>query len=317
MPLLSPQFSVSPFPVAMIGFGSQGSAWAQALRNSGWQVRVYLHREGSTFTRAQELGFEPQILTSSTFVESRPHWVIMACPDQVIGEVYRTFLSSIQAPLRLVLIHGYSIYSNDLQFSHVDHSAALLAPKAIGPKLLENYFKASPDTHSLSAGFYALPEDQGNLKALARGLGFAESNLISTSFHQEAIGDLISEQGLLCGGIFNLLLWTMEAMQEAGIPPQLIQEECITELELIAGLIRDKGPGTAFSKISQAAQCGTVAMGQRLEQSSFKEEFLKQIQNIKTASFVQYERTSPWQVEAVKLKEKLLHWENRFQEKKL
>lgn len=341
--------------IHLVGFGSQGSAWAQCLRTSGWDVKVYLRNRGARLEtgfysnydsnsisnfkttsqgRAAELGFQPHLLSelpgellqeaqkgaentqvSETF---KPVWVALLCPDSEIPHVYDELLRTYPYPLRILLAHGYALYSQQLRLDSPLHQAFLLAPKAIGPKLLQNFLASFPNPHSLVAAISSTSPDFSNTAIdsdhrthfkIARALGFDENSLVATSFEKEAIGDLISEQGLLCGGVFNLLDWTIQAMEAAEIPPALIREECLTELELIASLIREKGPASAFSAISQAAQAGTIAMSERLTASGFKSEFDKQMKTILTREFVNYCSSNRWKPAAEELKNRLESFE--------
>ncbi|MEO5971350.1 MAG: hypothetical protein ABIQ95_15600 [Bdellovibrionia bacterium] len=309
--------------IHIVGFGSQGSAWAQCLRSSGWDVQVYLSNPGSTssstpsrsFDSAKKLGFEPHLLKDLPLHLSEsegPHWIAMLCPDGVIAPVYRDYLRSSPSEIRLILAHGYVVYANELNLAGAHHQVTLLAPKAIGPKLLEHFQISSPSTHRLAAAFWSPPSDQKALTEIARGLGFAQNSLINATFEQEAIGDLISEQGLLCGGVFNLLELSMNAMERAGIPEALIREECITELELIAGLIRERGVSHSFQAISQAAQCGTASMAEKLEKAGIREIFQTQTEFVQSREFVEYFRSQKWQDRVRQFTKKLSLWEERF-----
>lgn len=311
--------------IHIVGFGSQGSAWAQCLRASGWNVQVYLtHLGGSpnrppskSYEAAEKLGFKPHPLKDLPLHLSpgeKPHWVAMLCPDGVIAPVYRDFLQSSPADIRLILAHGYVVYANELNLAGPHHRVTLLAPKAIGPKLLENFQNSFPAPHRLAAAFWAAPADQEALSQIARALGFAQDSLINASFEQEAIGDLISEQGLLCGGVFNLLELTMNTMQKAGIPEALIREECITELELIAGLIRERGVCQSFKAISQAAQCGTASMAEKLDAAGIQEIFETQATFVQNREFVGYFRSQKWQDRIHQFTERLSRWEERFRD---
>ncbi len=298
----------------MIGFGSQGSAWAQCLKASEWKVRIYLDRQGKSFDRACALGFEPLSLSElpqSISSNSATHWVAMLCPDSLIASIYEEWISHSSAEIRLILAHGYSVYSDELQLKSPRHQATLLAPKAIGPKLLQGFRDSFPHPHRLVAAFTrpSSESDSEYLIQIARSLGFDRKALVPASFEEEAIGDLISEQGLLCGGVMNLLEWTLEAMAKAGVPPALIREECLTELELIAGLLREKGPAKTFQSISQAAQSGTIAMANRLESSGFKKEFLAQIASVQDRKFVNYFQSGDWRQSANDFTARLSRWE--------
>jgi len=303
--------------VHIVGFGSQGSAWAQCLRASGWDVQVYLSNTGGkTLAIAEKLGFKSHALKDLPLHLSQgttqPQWIALLCPDGVIAPVYADYLRSSPQEIRLILAHGYVVYANELNLAGPHHRVTLLAPKAIGPKLLQNFQNSSPAPHHLAAAFWAHPDDQECLRQIARGLGFAPTSLIPASFEQEAIGDLISEQGLLCGGVFNLLELTMNAMQKAGIPDALIQEECITELELISGLIRERGVAQSFQAISQAAQCGTASMAEKLEAAGIREIFETQAAFVQSREFVGYFRSHQWQDHIRQFTERLSRWEERF-----
>jgi ketol-acid reductoisomerase len=306
----------------IIGFGSQAKAWSQCLRASGWQVRIYLTRsESPSFAAARALGFEPTLLMDlrtelkAKSPEAQPELIAFLCPDSAIGDLYAALLSDVVAPLTLILAHGYAVYAGDLKTKNPAHEIALLAPKAIGPKIWQLFQERKPgESHRLVAGFHASIERESSIRELALSMGFSKANLARATFEQETIGDLLSEQGLLCGGVFTLLEWTLKAMQDAGVPAALIREECLTELELIAGLLRERGPSSTFKAISQAAQCGTIAMQERLEASNAREFFEAQLQDVLSKKFVQDFRSGEWKPKARALTERLARWEDRFTE---
>lgn len=308
----------------LIGFGSQGAVWAESLRASGWDVEVYLARRAGSYARAAEMGFAPRSveelqgsLSQMPLGSAPAHLIGVLTPDHLIGEIYTKFISKIEHPITLVLAHGYAVYARELVALSAGHEAALFAPKAIGPKLREAAKAAQGAAgHDLVAGISVSAQRRGQLLAMARDLGFRPENLVETSFEHEAIGDLISEQGLLCGTTFTFLKWTMEAMARAGVPAGLIREECMTELALIAGLIRERGPATTFQAISQAAQCGTIAMNERLEKSGFKAEFDRQVEEVVSRRFVDRmnrgDEKGEWKEKARALIADLDEWEGRL-----
>jgi ketol-acid reductoisomerase len=308
--------------IHLVGFGSQSRAWAQCLRTSGWRVHIYLARsESPSFQAALELGFEPALLMDlrarlEKREPSHAALVAMLCPDSSIGVIYDDVLAPLETGLTVILAHGYAVYAGDLKSHKPQHEIALLAPKAIGPKIW-SLFQETPrgEYHRLVAGYHASAEREADVRAMAEAMGFALERLVQASFEQEAIGDLLSEQGLLCGGLFTLMEWTMETMRKAGVPPALIHEECITELELIAGLLRERGPATTSKTISQAAQCGTVAMQTRLEQSNAREHFQAQLDEVISKRFVDEFREGSWKRKAEALTQRLLRWETVLKEK--
>ncbi|MFZ9595044.1 MAG: hypothetical protein ACO3A2_03100 [Bdellovibrionia bacterium] len=117
---------------------------------------------------------------------------------------------------------------------------------------------------------------------------------------------------MLCGGIFNLLLETFQAMDSAGIPRALIWEECVTELELIAGLIRSQGLSKSFQAISQAAQCGTLSMGESLQKAGLRDLFQSQAQWIREGGFAEFFKSGEWKGKAQEFTGILSHWESKL-----
>ncbi len=306
--------------IHLIGFGSQGSAWAQCLAASGWHVQIYLSKKGVSFERASQMHLSPlllQDLPAQITAGTHPHRIAILTPDSEISNIYKEWIAPVSSSVCLILAHGFALYSQELQLKHPHHQVALLAPKAIGPKLLQGFLNSFPHPHRLLAASSFPPDHRVFLLALARALGFNEDSLIEATFDQETIGDLISEQGLLCGGLFNWMDWTLEAMIEAGIPERLIQEECLSELELIVSLIRERGLAATFQSISQVAQAGTIAMSQRLEKSEFKKQFTAQMETVKNRKFADFFLQSSWRQPAQELVKRLTFWEEKIKSSKI
>lgn len=297
----------------VIGFGSQAQAWAQCLRASGWSIEIYLSRpEGKSGQRARELGFAQVQPLSELATLPSDALVAFLCPDTEIGPVYREQLASLDRPLTLLLAHGYAVYADDLKPARPSHELALFAPKAIGPKIWSLYQEARGDFHRLVAGFSASSERAPHVIALGRAMGFARERMVSATFEQEAVGDLLSEQGLLCGGVFTLLEWTLEAMKKAGVPEELMREECLTELELVAGLLRERGPAATYKVISQAAQAGTIAMQDALNSSGARAHFDAQLAQVLDRRFTKYFSEGAWKPGALALTKRLEHWQSEL-----
>lgn len=305
--------------IHIIGFGSQGSAWAECLKASGWQVEVYLNRrEGRSFEKAYALGYAPRLMPELPLELAKnpqnPALIAMLCPDHLIAPLYAEYIAQAKTPLTLVLAHGYAVYAGELTTLSSGHNVALLAPKAIGPKLLAAHQNTRPNAHHLVAAF-AVPVQFDDVRALAHGLGFSDENLVTATFEQEAVGDLISEQALLCGGVFTLLEMTMQNMARAGVPDRLIREECLTELELIAGMLRERGPAVTLTSISQAAQAGTIAMRERLLKLGLQKVVDDAADDVIEKRFVTFMRKAPWRDEVKKLNERLTQWDERLNKK--
>ena len=258
--------------IHLIGFGGQGKAWAPSLKESGFSVQVYLPRESKSFALCRDLLIDAASIDELPAALKEGDAVVFGCPDRKIGEVYRNFILGFPGKLHLILIHGYAVWSGDLSNEKSDanphHTFNLLAPKAIGPELRSAIQRVQhhrpsagqSDHHDLRAGFFAANDEAKSVvaKIATHGLRFSIDHLIPATFEQETVGDLISEQLLLCGGLFSLLEWTMKEMRTAGIPEALIHEECLTELELVARVLRAQGLSGTLAVISDSAKAGAV-----------------------------------------------------------
>lgn len=307
--------------VHIIGFGSQASAWAPCFKAVGYEPHVYLRTlSGPSFERATSAGFAPLHINDLpkalvTAPQDDSHLVAMLCPDDVIAPLYRDYIASSSQAVTLVLAHGYAVFSGDLKRLAKYHEVALLAPKAIGPKLLAAFRSSRPNPHSLVAAFCAPASREAQVRALGNALGFADENLVQASFTEETVGDLISEQGLLCGGVFSLLEWTMQNMARSGVPDRLIREECLTELELVAGLLRERGPAETFKAISQAAQCGALSMQRRLKALGADQAIAEATNDIISGRFADEMRSGRWKSQAQELASRLGQWQERLSKK--
>ena len=297
--------------INIVGYGSQGQAWVHNLSSSGWNVHLYLREAGKSFALAKQSGFNPRSLSelSGALESAAPNGtaasgaemkvgaqiIALLCPDEEISKIYDEHLAKIDAPLIIVIAHGFAVASGALKMRDDLHQVVLLAPKAIGPKLIQKYKEAPHHSHTL-LGAVSASSESGKIALLqvAQGLGFQEQNLVWTDFEKETTGDLISEQILLCGGVFNLMAWAIEEMRDAGIPERLIRQECLTELELVAGLIEEKGMAAAFEKISSAAQYGTLEVKKILDQSGLKNMFSEQVQKIRSGEFAKSFLSADW-----------------------
>ena len=287
--------------IHIIGYGGQGKAWVPSLREAEFDVQLYLPEGSQTFELTKSQGINALRLNQLLLSLKENDTVVFACPDRVIGEVYTKNISTYSKPLHLILIHGFAMWSGDLKLNPL-HTVGLLAPKAIGPELREAIVQCkSTDNkdqcHPLKAAICVSADSSlgeqvknnalKNLRSLAKqGLQFSEENLIEATFDQETVGDLISEQLLLCGGVFSLLEWTQKEMKAAGIPDALIHEECITELELIARVIRKKGLPETIAAISDSAKAGAVMMRNRFVEHKLPELLHQQAREVVDKTFL-------------------------------
>lgn len=295
--------------IHLIGFGSQGAAWAQCLRHSGWQVEVYLRSLSARGELARSLGFSPKPLEDlSESLKADPWtspWIALLIPDDQIGPFYERWLRSQGIPLTLFLAHGYAVHTGALAQLSSGHTVRLMAPKSIGPKLSEAFAQAFPQPHQLSAAVTPAGSN-GELDplctVLGNALGFSRDRMIPVSFETETIGDLLSEQLLLCGGLATLLEQTVQAMRSAGVPDALIREECITELSLIAGMLQERGVEGTFQKISPTALRGAARARTELLRSGLPEACRNLAAQVLDGRFMSYEKSARCDQEVAELR---------------
>lgn len=288
--------------LSLIGFGSQGSAWAENARDSGWTVEVFLHREGPSWKRALEMGFSPQLLSQSL---PESELVALLLPDSAILPCVRERFQRVDRKFHFVLAHGFAAVEGLLNELGPNQTVSLLAPKAIGPEL-RAAFREGKGSHGLAAAIHSSgTEEAREIRKLAGALGFREDRLIPASFDQEARADWMSEQGVLCGGLFTLLAWTLEEMDRQGVPRALQREECLTELRLIANVLVAKGLTGTFDLISDAAKAGTLEMNEFLETGGRKEAFQAKLKEGASDSFPIRVTSGAWRENAKRFRERL------------
>lgn len=262
----------------IIGYGSQASAWAQNLRDSGVEVQIFLRNLDSKGAKESvSNGFAPIPLENLSQVlqknSNSTGPIALLCSDSAIPEVYDRYISPSLRPLQLVLAHGLCIYNGSLKPRTHDHEIFLFAPKSIGPELRKAFLTRDKNKpHSLVAAIHApKPTRLSLILELGQAMGFNRDNLIECHPRLEAMADLLSEQWVLCGTLFSQIQWTMEEMRKFGVPERLIHTECIEELGLIASMLKANGVEGTISRISQTAKEGAAMTKEKLIKAGIPE----------------------------------------------
>jgi ketol-acid reductoisomerase len=265
--------------VAILGYGSQGHAHAQNLKDSGVHVVVGLREDSSSVQAARDAGLE---VTSVADAASRGDIVMILVPDELHRQVWESEVRDGVAPGNLVLFgHGFSVLYHEVE-PPADVDVALAAPKGPGHLVRRQYLEGSG-----VPGLIAIHQDAtGNAKALtlayARGIGCTRGGVFETTFKDETETDLFGEQAVLCGGASELVQAGFETLVEAGYDPRMAYFECLHELKLIVDLMYEKGlAGMRFS-ISNTAEYGDYTRGKRVvtgETRAAMKQILKEIQD--------------------------------------
>jgi ketol-acid reductoisomerase len=267
---------------AIVGYGSQGHAHAQNLRDSGARVLVGLRPEGESWRRAAADGLEVRPVGDA----ARAADVIMILvPDQEQRAVYeRAIAPELRAGKTLMFAHGFNIHFGEIvPPKSVDVS--MIAPKSPG-SLVRSEYQAGRGVPALvavhqDASGSALP----NALAYAVGIGCARAGVIGTTFAEETETDLFGEQAVLCGGVTALVQAGFETLTEAGYAPEMAYFECLHELKLIVDLIYRGGLSFMRHSISNTAEYGDLTRGDRVISPAVRAEMRKLLADIRSGAF--------------------------------
>jgi ketol-acid reductoisomerase len=246
--------------IAVIGYGSQGHAQAQNLRDSGLQVVIGL-REGKSFDKAKNDGFE--VLPVAEAV-SRADVVQILMPDETQAAVYKNDIEpNLKKGAALMFSHGFNVHFGQI-VAPKDNDVLLVAPKSPGHMVRRTYVEGFG-----VPGLIAIEKDAtGQAKAIglayAKGIGCTRAGVIETSFREETETDLFGEQAVLCGGVSALVKAGFETLTEAGYAPEMAYFECLHELKLIVDMIYEGGLASMRDSISNTAEYGDYVTGPRV-----------------------------------------------------
>ncbi|WP_456322475.1 ketol-acid reductoisomerase [Hydrogenimonas sp.] len=269
--------------VAMIGFGSQGHAHAENLRDSGVEVVVGLRKDGSSWKKAEAKGFEVKEVADAV---KDADVVMILLPDENQAEIYEKEIApNLKSGATIAFGHGFNIHYGRIKPAS-DINVMMVAPKAPGHTVRSEFVKGGgiPD-------LIAVEQDpSGETKALAlsyaSAIGGGRTGIIETTFKDETETDLFGEQAVLCGGVSALIQAGFETLTEAGYPEEMAYFECLHEMKLIVDLIFEGGIEDMRYSISNTAEYGDMVSGPRVINDASRQamkEILKEIQNGKFA----------------------------------
>ncbi|GAA3402793.1 ketol-acid reductoisomerase [Paenibacillus hodogayensis] len=267
--------------VAIIGYGSQGHAQAQNLRDSGVKVIVGL-RQGRSWEQAKNDGFE---VVSVGEAASRADLVQILMPDETQAKVYNEEIApNLKKGAALVFSHGFNIHFGQI-VPNADTDVFMVAPKSPGHLVRRVYVEGFG-----VPGLIAIYQDaSGKAKdlglAYAKGIGCTRAGVIETTFREETETDLFGEQAVLCGGTSALVKAGFETLVEAGYQPEIAYFECLHELKLIVDLMYEGGLAAMRHSISNTAEYGDYVTGPRVVTDETKKEMKKVLEDIQNGTF--------------------------------
>lgn len=268
--------------VAVIGYGSQGSAHSQNLRDSGVDVVVGLRKGSKTEEEVKKAGLKVMD------IESASKWadvIMILTPDETQPEIYEKYIKdNLSEGKMLMFAHGFNIHYNQIvPPSNID--VAMVAPKGPGILVRQQYVegKGVPSLVAVHQNYTGRAKEIA--LSYAKAIGSSRAGVIETTFKDETETDLFGEQAVLCGGLVHLMAAGFETLVEAGYPPEMAYFECIHEMKLIVDLIYQGGISTMNSFISNTAEYGEYVSGPKVITEESKRNMKKILEDIQTGKF--------------------------------
>ncbi|MFC1676566.1 ketol-acid reductoisomerase [Planctomycetota bacterium] len=268
--------------VAVVGYGSQGHAHAQNLRDSGIDVAVAELEGTDNFKLAQEHGFTPTDI--KTAIEGAT-LIIITLPDEVQAAVYETQIApNIATGQTIGFCHGFNIH-----FKYIvppkDINVIMIAPKGPGHLVRSEYEKGGGVPNLVAVEQDATGDAKQIALAWANGIGGARAGIIETTYKEETETDLFGEQAVLCGGLTALIKAGFETLVEAGYQPEIAYFECMHEVKLIVDLMYQGGINYMRYSVSNTAEYGDLTRGPRIVNEKTKAEMKKILAEITSGNF--------------------------------
>lgn len=267
--------------VAVIGYGSQGHAHAQNLKENGFDVVVGL-RQGKSWDKAVNDGLEVKSVKEAS---EAADVVMILLPDELQPSVYKNEVEpGLEPGNALAFAHGFNVHFNQV-VPHENVDVFLVAPKGPGHLVRQTFTEG--------AGVPALigieQDVSGQAKELAlayaKGIGAGRAGILETSFQEETETDLFGEQAVLCGGLSNLVKAGFETLTDAGYQPEVAYFECLHEMKLIVDLMYEGGLENMRYSISDTAQWGDFVSGPKVVNDETRERMKEVLANIQSGQF--------------------------------
>ena len=270
--------------IAIIGYGSQGHAQAQNLRDSGFKVIVGLDPARKS---AQQARADGMVVVAPDEAAKRADWIQILTPDETQAETYEQFIKPYLYPGKVLGVsHGFSIHFKTI-VPPTDVDVVMIAPKSPGhlvrrvytegrgvPSLIAIQQDASGHAHELALAY-------------AHGIGSTRAGVLQTSFKEETESDLFGEQAVLCGGLTSLIKKGFETLVEAGYAPEIAYFECLHEVKLIVDLIYEGGLSRMRYSISNTAEYGDLTRGEQVVGDATRAAMKRTLADIQSGKFAQ------------------------------
>lgn len=268
--------------IAVLGYGSQGHAQAQNLKDSGLDVVVGLRKDSASWSKAEAAG-----LTVTTVPEAcnQANVIQVLLPDEIQGRIYTEEIAPyLTEGKTLMFSHGFNIHFNQIN-PPADVDVVMVAPKSPGHLVRRMYEEGNgvPCLVAVAQDYSGRAKDLA--LAYAKGIGGTRAGVFETSFKEETETDLFGEQAVLCGGVSELIKAGFDTLVEAGYAPEMAYFECLHEMKLIVDLIYEGGLSRMRYSVSNTAEYGDYMIGPRIVNEETRKEMKKVLQEIQNGEF--------------------------------
>jgi ketol-acid reductoisomerase len=267
--------------IVIMGYGSQGHAHANNLKESDMDVIIGL-RKGASWDKAAKAGFK--VMTPSQAAKAADVIMILL-PDEFQADVYKNEIApNMKKGVYLAFAHGFNIHFGQI-VPPPDANVFMAAPKGPGHLVRSEYTKGSGVPCLIAIHQDPSKNTKDIALAYASAIGGGRAGIIETTFKEETETDLFGEQAVLCGGITSLIQAGFETLVEAGYAPEMAYFECLHEVKLIVDLIYEGGISNMRYSISNTAQYGDLTRGPRIITDETKKEMKKILKEIQDGVF--------------------------------
>lgn len=268
--------------IAVIGYGSQGHAHANNLKDAGHQVVVGLRYESPSWKKAKEAGLQ---VKSTQEAAADADVIMLLVPDEIAPAVYQQSIAPVlHAGKYLAFAHGFSIHFSKI-VPPKGVNVFMVAPKSPGHLLRYEYTQGRGVPCLLAVHQDATGNSHDVALAYASSIGGGRAGILETTFKEETETDLFGEQAVLCGGLTSLIQAGFETLVEAGYAPEMAYFECLHEMKLIVDLIYEGGIGNMRYSVSNTAEYGDLTRGPRVINECVRQQMRKLLTDIQSGRF--------------------------------
>jgi ketol-acid reductoisomerase len=268
--------------IAILGYGSQGHAQAQNLRDSGCKVIVGLEPTRKSAAQARADGM---VVVAPDEAAKRADWIHVLTPDETQAELYDQSIKPYLHPGKILgFSHGFSIHFRTI-VPPDDVDVLMIAPKGPGHLVRRVYSEGRGVPALIAIQQDASQKAREYALAYAHGIGATRAGVLETTFKEETESDLFGEQSVLCGGLTSLIKKGFETLVEAGYAPEIAYFECLHEVKLIVDLIYEGGLDRMRYSISNTAEYGDLTRGEKVVGDATRQAMKKVLADIQSGEF--------------------------------